>query len=614
MKLALILGLSLLGLSTAADMPVPPVPEVDLSLCRPADFEDHELVVPFYLAHFHRVANSVSLSGPDRGFIALPVWRPEKYNKPYNARVLENYVTLAYFYSADRPWNPYYGHAAVRARLEAVLDCWCRSQHEDGRFSEYKPEGWNLPATGFAVMFMGETLRMLHESPPIDPDLHARVIAAYKKAITVMLEQDDLFNAGRNYSNQYSGLWGGALAYLALYPDAAIMRRLEERLLQSLREHQSPAGYWYEGGGCDWPYTLRTHEGNLLMAWHYAQDTPLAALLVEGKKRWTEWRAYNAVAEPGGNAYVLNRAVDTRTPRPYSIRPEPMAEAVPAARAFLPTRDEYRAALLEKRSQMEEAWPQVPALEVGEDHAYSPHPILNLTHHAWYPNASEREEARRQLPVFSRNNFNHQRCDDRNPQGYTFIRRPGYYAIFNSGRSLTKIQRFGLGLVWTDAHGIVLQSQANTRREAWGTRPEGNDNVYERALPDALFQVSGSPVAPGPGARDLPEGNLDVSYPLRDGGRKRLSFFEDRIEVRVEHENPFSEQVPLLVPPKGRLVCETTSATLTSADGTPVLTVAFGTTAKMETHETDTTVAGKKLVVVACPGAGDLHYRLIFDQ
>lgn len=612
MKLTLILGLSLLGISTAADMPVPPVPEADLSQLLPADFEDDELVIPFYLAHFHRVANSVSLSGPNRGFITLPVWRPEKYNKPFNARVLENYVTLAYFYSADRPWNPYYGHAAVRARLEAVLDFWCRSQHEDGRFSEYKPEGWNLPATGFAVMFMGETLRMLHEGPPIDPALHARVIAAHKKAITVMLEQDELFHAGRNYSNQYSGLWGGALAHLALYPDAAILQRLEERLRQSLREHQSPAGYWYEGGGCDWPYTLRTHEGNLLMAWHYAQDTPLAALLVKGKKRWTEWRSYNAVPEPGGNAYVLNRAVDTRTPRPYSIRPEPMADAVPAARAFLPTRDEYRAALLEKRRQVEKTWPNVPDLEIGEDHAYSPHPILNLTHHAWYPDAGEREAARRQLPVFSRNNFNQQRYDDRNPQGYTFLRRPGYYAIFNSGRSLTKLQRFGLGLVWTDAHGTVLQSQANTRREAWGTRADESDNVYETALPGALFKVSGSPVVSSPGAQDLPEGDMEISYPLRDRGNKRLSFLPNTITVRVEHEDPFSEQVPLLVPPNGRVVCEATVATLTSADGTSILTVAFDISTSIETHETETSVAGKRLIVVSCPGAGVLTYQLTF--
>jgi hypothetical protein len=37
------------------------------------------------LANFHRVANSVALSGPRRGFIDIPVWRDRKDNEPYNA-------------------------------------------------------------------------------------------------------------------------------------------------------------------------------------------------------------------------------------------------------------------------------------------------------------------------------------------------------------------------------------------------------------------------------------------------------------------------------------------------------------------------------------------------
>src|SRR5215813_3993777 len=108
----------------------------DLSRLSVDDFRDDELDLPYYLANFHRVANSVALSGARRGFIDIPVWRDLKDNQPYNARIMESILSLAYFYTLDRPWNPYRGDPALRARLEAALDFWCNSQNTDGRFSE----------------------------------------------------------------------------------------------------------------------------------------------------------------------------------------------------------------------------------------------------------------------------------------------------------------------------------------------------------------------------------------------------------------------------------------------------------------------------------------------
>ena len=107
----------------------------DLGRLSVNDFRDDELDLPYYLANFHRVANSVALSGPRRGFIDIPVWRDRKDNEPYNARIMESILSLAFFYTADRPWNSYRGDPALRARLEAALDFWARSQSSDGRFS-----------------------------------------------------------------------------------------------------------------------------------------------------------------------------------------------------------------------------------------------------------------------------------------------------------------------------------------------------------------------------------------------------------------------------------------------------------------------------------------------
>src|ERR1044072_8904563 len=122
----------------------PEVPDIDLSKYKPADFTDEELDIPFYLKHFHTFANSVVETGPDKGFINIHVWRDVKDNKPYNARIMENILSLAWFYCTNRPWNIYYNSPALRPRLEAALSFWYHSQFTDGRFSEYGLQQWNL--------------------------------------------------------------------------------------------------------------------------------------------------------------------------------------------------------------------------------------------------------------------------------------------------------------------------------------------------------------------------------------------------------------------------------------------------------------------------------------
>src|SRR5579864_1325087 len=106
-----------------------PIPSVDLSHLRPADFQDNDLDMPFYLARFKELADGVVESGPDRGFISIPVWRSVSNNKPYNARIMESILSLTYFYTRKAPWNPYYASHAVRQRLEAAMDYWLGLQN-----------------------------------------------------------------------------------------------------------------------------------------------------------------------------------------------------------------------------------------------------------------------------------------------------------------------------------------------------------------------------------------------------------------------------------------------------------------------------------------------------
>jgi hypothetical protein len=80
----LLLGAAAVPLMAAPDSAVPPI---DADKVRLSDFADGDLDLPYALIQFARVANSVVLDGPDRGFIALSVWRGEKNTHPYNGRL-----------------------------------------------------------------------------------------------------------------------------------------------------------------------------------------------------------------------------------------------------------------------------------------------------------------------------------------------------------------------------------------------------------------------------------------------------------------------------------------------------------------------------------------------
>jgi len=142
----------------------------------------------------------------------------------------------------------------------------------------------------------------------------------------------------------------------------------------------------------------------------------------------------------------------------------------------------------------------------------------------------------------------HQLVDDRYPEIYTYVRRPGYYAAFNAGKQISvhHLQRFGLGLVWTDSARAVLQSQGGSADAAWGTAADGAPQVYEAGQVEAVFRVAGKSIEPKPGSMDLPPGALTITYPLGGRGEKSMEFTADAIVVRVRHEGAFTEFIPLL--------------------------------------------------------------------
>lgn len=530
-------------------IPWPDVKPADFSKIQLESFSDHELEVPQMLFHFPQVANAVNEKGKDRGFLDLAVNRDPKDNKPYNARIMEMQMALAYFYTAGRPWNPYHGDPAVRVRLEAMLDRWTRIQNSDGRYAEYGPDNWSLAPTGFGAMAAARTLDLLVEGgQPLDASLIEKARISLRRALVALFTHPDLIKASRIYSNQFSGAYYATAVYLEHWPDKELPSLFEKASARAIADDQSPAGFFYERAGADFGYS-GVHENNLRAAWPLLRNDPAAApSLLESHTRWNDWLSYNYLPIPDSDAYVLNAGVQTRTSLAIA-EPETfvLAEVVPVSRAMATTREAYRDALAEKRRNLARQWGQWPALRVPGSGSYIPafvHPAAGEPA-PWHPSAAQREAARLALPPIARDHFTHQRHDPR-PYTFTYIRRPTYYAAFNSGKiEAPGQQAYGLGLVWNPTFGPVMQSLPMSH-DRWGTILGRNNTTVEQGDLNARFLLGGEDIAQVEGARDLPEGELEIQYGLGKGGHKQIDFTDDSITVRITAPGAFQEILPLL--------------------------------------------------------------------
>lgn len=519
------------------------VPPVDFSNLKSADFADDELGLVKNLYYFHELASAVVESGPKRGFIQKKVWREPKDNQPFNARILENHVAFAYFYSTKKPWNPYYGSPAVKERLEAILSYWLTLQNADGLFAEYAPDNYSLAPTSFGARTMARTLEILADGPGIDPALHDSVKTATRKAIFALLKDRTWLEKGSGWTNQYSAAYAAAVIFDRRFRDPQLVQLANQRLREAETAHHSPAGYLYESFGPDFGYS-NVHLNNLSIASPYA-SAEMKRLFKDDLTQYYRWLSYNMVVQPDGRTLFTNSGVNCRTSTSIYDRPaRPFADLVPEAAPFLLTADEAKQQVAEHRAKLEKDWGRWPALTEGSG-TYSPSAFTDVDRVRAYPDADSRQSAVTKLPYLAREKFTHVRTDPR-PMQFVYVRRPAYYATFNAGKPASPRQRFGLGLVWNPQTGTVLQSQPNSADDAWGTRLPGSATVCEIDLLKPQYTLNGKPLTLPPKPTDLPAGDLSVTYPLGTAGKKTIVFSDNSIRVSVTHPGPFTEQLPLL--------------------------------------------------------------------
>lgn len=549
---ALFLALALVPLPSRAQL-WDVIPPADLGKIGLDAFADNEIDLPYYVAHFHQLATAVERDEPNRGFIIAPVWRPLEENNPHNARVMENILALAFFYTQERPWNPFYASPQLRFRLEAALSYWLRMQSPEGLFSEQGERDWTLAATSFSTKFMGETLHYLKGGPPLNEDLLKQVALADRKAILAVLYGAEFYEQGKHSSSDYTAVWAGALSYLDLYPDSEIRGTLETRMRSSVHDFQSPLGYFYEADGPDMGRNLGAYMSNLRMAWHYSRGTALEQYFVEPMKQYFVWLVWNASIETDRQGYYLNSAINTVGSKSYLAMDAgmpyrnglPLSEQIRLARAFQLDSTAYAEWIKKKRESLARSWPNVPELAVGSADAYSPEVFLHRRHYDWRAEQALWRDALTALPCSDTHPFNHVKQEPSGKILFYYANRPtGYYAAFAGGEAIRPQQTLGLTLLRSHRDGTVLLGQPGVGKFAWGTRPGSSEDVYESTRVAATFTADNREVVMKDGPNSMPEGDVVLSYSLGEG-TKTLTLRKDRIDVEIRHEGAFTEQLPL---------------------------------------------------------------------
>ena len=555
-----------------------PVPSANFSTIQLSQFADHELDVPYHLNHFAQVANSVventtvinGVTYP-RGFLNIKVNREPVDNVPHNARILEMQMALAFFYTADRPWNPYRGSLPVRQRLEAMLDLWTTMQAPEGStyaglFTEYSAGNWSMAPTSFGVMAAAQAVDMILASGlPFDATILENAKTAIRRALMALFTREDMRRHARQWSNQFNGAYHAALIYLERWPDAQLDAAFVQAVKDSSAQDQSPAGFWYEQEGPDFGYS-GVHDNNLRVAWpRLRQRADLASYIIGDDLAWNGWLAANMVLQPGlaTNTFFTSAGLNTRTSHAFQTpRSRPLAEFAPTSRAFALTDTEFAASLTAKRDSERLRFGNYGNLSVPSAYSYIPTFVYDASRPAgsilngWHPTAAQRDAAIAALPSRATNTFNrlyHNGAPNSGAFSLGAIKRPGYYATFASGNRRLARQAYGLNLLWHPSFGLALQPVSGTSGSIpwqWGT-VRGTDAglAYETGNMPGTIKAGAETVEPVAGVTDLPAGDYSVSYALAGGGttygRKSVTFGGSGVNVVVTHTNVFTEHLPL---------------------------------------------------------------------
>lgn len=547
---ALVLGTSLVGCTPRASRRQSPSSEPTLTFAEDLAtvsraggsitrslFSPADAYLAGYAATIVDLANGViGQPGPTQGFISGDFWRAP--GRTYDARVQENVLTLAWFLTNPRSWNPYAGSPELEQRLRVALGYYLSLQHDDGSFPTSGPDDHNRATTTFALSTLASTRDAL-ASYERTSDLLDRINESIARAAKWFLDPKNAFvwTGGVVYSNQVIEGLSGLESSRELV--ASAQREIIDTGWQRLNNTGlSPAGHLYEREGVDFTYSMRVALPSLARA-SVTSPSPIPASLLRSH---LDFCGYNYLWEADRRGYIVNGAPATRMSSsiflPFSREltevPPPLLDvrgAAPRADAFIGSADDRRATAT---SWLTAARAVVPPLGSG---AVSPHPFLASAPTSSWPSESDFTEAINDLPYLKSNRFIERRADPSKSVDFTFVRRPAFYLGLFTGRHRLPEQRMGGGFLYEPSWGTVLLSQRESDL-AWGVNSDG----FNECESDIDLNV-------GDDAED--------ALLTAGGGRcsRKLSFGDHALSVQLAHEGPFTEQLPLLLRPSDTVLC-----------------------------------------------------------
>lgn len=487
-------------------MSVPEVPEVRTIDGSQWTLDEYDLLDGF--VNFAWMANSVTTEpGPLQGWFSEPCHRYHSY-VPFNARVQENYYSLAFFLGHDAPWNIYCRHPAVLERLELTLRYTFTLMGENGAIPELDEIPSSMlagdrmvAAGGFGAEHLAGVLDFAGELLP--GDLKRELIEHLRKAIVLVLTSDIYLSHASVVTNQYTGALVAGLK-LARHTGDTELRQIVERASERLLDDFiSPCGYLYEADGADTSgYFLHTTLDRLVSIHHEWPDPRFREVL----RRHCSWMSRWLLPEPDSGIIIQSSAHMTRTGVDYRTSPRRLrglgdltAGGEPDERRFLKlllaTREDEEerqrewesepdpVAVCQRRCQKEGYWPG----------------MLPVRHDLYAPTRDECRKVAAELPCLDRSARVEALDDDRGNQ-YVLARRPDYYLGFAFADHRAGVARHGPSFLWLDGVGTMILSE-NGGRACWETLT-GDSSAGTGTMP-ALAEVR----------EDGGEAGVTVRYP-----------------------------------------------------------------------------------------------------
>ncbi len=526
-----------------------PVPEVDDIL--KSDWKPDHYGLLYHFANFARLANSVVTEpGELQGWFGEALWRHYSY-APFNARVMENYHSLAFFYAYEAPWNIYYKDPRVLSRLELAFAYTFKLMGDNGAIPEYATAELDSPMlapSSFGMEYMTSALEIAGEVLP--DSLKERIAEQARKAAVYVLTSEESWAHARSFTNQFLGAMAGGAQLARLTGDAELSAMVDKAMpaLLEVGHFISPMGFLYENNGPESFAYFFTTLNRLIPLYHETRDDRVLEVL----RRHGAWMQRWMLLEPDGETVLLAGSHQTRTASGYRLNTRgsrgigdlfgaPSGDDGDTSGLQADGNDERRFVKLflsssEEISARHASWdgvtdPVGDAKRRSLTDGYTP--VSTLTPYSGYaPTQAELSAIRHDLPCLTARKSGEWEEDDRGNQ-YAFFRHSQYYMGFAFSTRRTTANH-GPSFIWLDDYGTSVLS-ANGNGACWET----------------LVGDQGTGKATGIAEIREGRGGYEVLCRYGDLGiSKTYVVLPTGIDVQVSWRNAkgaVSEQIPLLL-------------------------------------------------------------------